>query len=259
MPSPLGRPSRLRAQVARVRALDSANKIALGGLVLAGLAFAAPSLGSAYHHVFAQDSVVVEAKQLNSFCTSTWSTLPGNDDLLPLLPEADTREIVRWERERRIVQRQTLRVLIGLRGNTDKAAQLRDVTITVVSRDPLPTGVRPDVRTLGCGNGEEPPQAAGINLDLLAVGRPVSLSALRGKPGQRAAAKEALDWGKPVSLPHSLNSGEVYSLFLLGRTENYDVRWKATLTWWDGEKTKSVELDNDGRPFHVMADPGGTP
>ncbi|WP_432095537.1 hypothetical protein [Streptomyces sp. bgisy100] len=216
----------------------------------------APSLGSAYHRVFAQEPVLVEAEQLNGYCTSTWSTLPGNDDLLPRLPDADKREIVRWEREQRIVQRQTLRVLISLRGNTDKAAQLRDVTVTVVRRDPLPKGVRPDVRTLGCGIGEEP-RAAGVNLDRLAVGRPVSLSALHGKPGQRPAAKEALDWGKPVSLPHSLNSGEIYSLFLLGRTESYDVRWKATLTWWDGEKTESVELDNGGRPFHVMADPGG--
>ncbi|MBM7442419.1 hypothetical protein [Streptomyces sp. HB132] len=219
------------------------------------MAFAAPSLGATYKHLFAQDSVVVGAEQLNGYCTSTWSTLPGNADLLPRLPEADQREIVRWEREQRIVQRQTLRVLLSLRGNTDKAAQLRDVTVTVVRRDPLPEGVRPEVRTLGCGNGEEPPQAAGINLDLLAVGRPVSLSALRGKPGQRAAAEEALDWGKPVTLPHSLDSGAVYSLFLLGRTESYDVSWKATLTWWDGEKTKSVDLDNDGRPFRVMADP----
>ncbi|MGW1666418.1 hypothetical protein [Streptomyces microflavus] len=231
----------------------------MGGLIVAGLAFAGPLLSSVYDHIFSQDSVVVEADQQNGYCTSTWATLPGNDELLPRLPEADEREIVRWEREQRIVQRQTLRVLIGLRGNTDKAAQLRDVTITVVRRDPLPQGVIPDVRTLGCGIGEEPPEAAGVNLDLLAVGRPVSLNALSGKPGQRAAAKEALDWGKPVSLPHSLNSGEVYSLYLLGRTEAYDVRWKATLTWWDGEKTKTAELDNGGRPFRVMADPGKAP
>ncbi|MFE0654482.1 hypothetical protein ACFVZH_38730 [Streptomyces sp. NPDC059534] len=203
--------------------------------------------------------MLVDAEQLNGYCVSSWSALPGNDDLLPRLIEADDREVVRWEREQRIVQRQTLRVLISLRGNTDQAAQLRDVTITVVRRDPLPQGLRPDGRTVGCGNGDELPQAAGVNLDLLAVGRPVSLSTLRGKPGQRIAAKEALDWGKPVSLPYSLNNGEIYSLFLLGRTESYDVRWKATLTWWDGKKTKSVDVDNAGRPFHVIADPDEAP
>ncbi|MFJ8751944.1 hypothetical protein ACIREO_21825 [Streptomyces sp. NPDC102441] len=240
-------------------ALSVANKIGFAGVVVALLALLVPLLTTLWGRWVEEPSVVFRAEPQKGFCQVDWSTLPGNAGLLPQLQDADTRTLTRWERERRIVQRGTNRIMLSLRGNSGMAAQLRDITVTVVRRDPIPAGSRSDPRTPGCGDGSLPPEAAGVNLDELAVGRPVSVIDILGKPTQQTAAKEALDWGTPVVLPRTLTSDAVYTLWFLGRTDRWDTSWKATLTWWDGKRTQTVQLDDHGSPFRVMATAPRTP
>lgn len=258
-PAPTPTPAWPGSLLRRVGALSAANKIGFAGVVVALLALLVPLLTTLWGGWEEEPSVVFRAEPQKGFCQADWSTLPGNAGLLPQLPDADTRTLTRWEREHRIVQRGTNRIILSLRGNAGMAAQLRDITVTVVRRDPIPAGSRSNPREPGCGNGSLPPEAAGVNLDELAVGRAVSLIDILGKPTQRTAAEEALNWGVPVVLPRTLTSDTVYTLWFLGRTDRWDTSWKASLTWWDGQKAQTVQLDDQGSPFRVMATASRTP
>ncbi|MER5362638.1 hypothetical protein [Streptomyces sp. NPDC002785] len=244
----------MRAAWRRLRALDVANQIALGALALSLITLAVNPLSSAYNNLFGNDTVAIEAKEMDHFCQAEWSVLAGNDQLLPRLANSADKDLARWEQQNRIAHRGLVVSLATVRGNAEKAAVLRDVTITVLRRETLPAGLRAAPKQRGCG-GAPRPEAVGVNLDLLAVGRPVSVTTLAGKPGQRAAAKEAADYGDPVALPHTLTADDVYSLFLIGMTERFDCSWQATFSWWDGEESRETVVNNEGRPFRVIADP----
>jgi hypothetical protein len=223
-------------------------------VVLAVCAAALPLGFTAWGKFFPDDSVKLQIQQLDEPCDSDWLIHDDSPGFERSLQNGDKRQFARWAREGRIEHRGFVAALVTLRGNMDKPVRITDLTVTVTSRTAPLTGIRAP-NTRGCGGDGDPPEAIGINLDAMAVGREVPVRRLQLSPHQKEAAAAVKSFGDPVQLPRTVTSDDYYSLYLVGVTKSSSVSWQAHLTWWDGEKTWRTTLDNDGRPFRVTANP----
>ncbi|WP_328905088.1 hypothetical protein OG230_20035 [Streptomyces sp. NBC_00234] len=239
-------------------ALGVERKLTLIGLAIAAVGIApvlAGPVSAAWKAAFPEDAVVMDAAQENDPCFSDWILRKGNAALESKLKDGDERQFTRWEREGRIVHMKTVAAQITVHGNTDKAVQIRDVTVTVTDRTDPATGKKA-VRQHGCGGGDfNVPEAIAVNLDAIAVGRSVSVLRLQDSPRQKGTAKAALPYGEPIQLPKTITEDDFYSFFLIGMTERAHCSWKAEVTWWDGKETRTASIDNDGVPFRVSSGP----
>ncbi|WP_329120823.1 hypothetical protein [Streptomyces sp. NBC_01465] len=254
-PSPTPTSQRIRQLWAATRRLGArieANPTRTAAVV--ALLIAAVPLGcTAANKLFPDDAVKLQVHQLDDPCSSDWLVRGSSTGYVKGLEHGDERQFARWEREGRIAHRDFVAALVTVRGNTDNPVRIQDLTVTVTSRS-APLAGTPSPNTRGCG-GDTPPEALGINLDAMAVGREVSLLRLQSSPHQKEAAKAALPFGVPVQLPRTVTDDDYYSLYLIGQTKSSSCTWQARLTWWDGEKTQYTTLDNNGRPFLVTAAP----
>ncbi|MFF9842631.1 hypothetical protein [Streptomyces sp. NPDC013740] len=236
---------RLRERHAR---LSGANKLALYGLVCAALAYLTPLGQSLYSTLFPERAIALIVDPGNSPCLSSFVLTPGNEQLKNVIWSSDRRQVGRWESDGRIVHSGDAQIAVTVRGNVDKAAVIRDISLTVVGRSRPVAGEF--VRGGGCG-AEDDPEYLVVDLDTLPLNRAVPVSYLQHSPQQKAAKAAAAELGKPISLPKQVTTDGIYSFFLTGRSQKYDTRWVATVTWWDGEEDHVERIDNSGKPFRV--------
>ncbi|MFD3652376.1 hypothetical protein [Streptomyces sp. NPDC058620] len=239
-------------------ALGVERKMTLVGLVIAAVGIApvlAGPVSAAWKAAFPDDAVVLDTAQENDPCFSDWILRRGNAALESKLESGDERQFTRWEREGRIVHWQSVAAQVTVHGNTSKAVQIRDVTITVTDRKG-PAAGKKAVRQRGCGGGNfMVPEAIAVNLDAIAVGRSVSVLRLQNSPRQEEAARTGPLYGVPIRLPKTVTEDDFYSFFLIGTTERADCSWRAEITWWDGKETRTARVDNNGTPFRVSSGP----
>ncbi|MFM9368213.1 hypothetical protein [Streptomyces sp. Da 82-17] len=237
------------------QSLGAANKIGALGLLVAVVTLVTPWLTAAYSALFEDDALAVLAEQQNDVCSTRWLTTESHADLAQRVPEITDATRARWQREGKIVHRGQVNASISVRGNMNKAVQLRDVSITVTKRHQ--PGALAAAEEGECGGGSDrKQQVLVVDLDTLPVGQPVSGQYLLTSPHQKAARKAAAEFGRPLlDLPTDVTTSSVYDLVLTGRTQHYTTEWRATLTWWDGKETHTTTIDNEGRPFRVSALP----
>ncbi|MEU6115913.1 hypothetical protein ABZ840_15480 [Streptomyces sp. NPDC047117] len=245
-----GRFSRLRRRFA---ALGAANKIATVGLVIAAVPVLTPLVTAGYDALFGEEAVAMDVSQADDSCSARYVVPPDQERLRSSVPAAPVRTLTRWEREKKITHLSEVEAAISIRGNLDKAVQIRDLTLTITRRAE-PTAGRVAPHVVCGGNGIQ--EVFAVDLDTLPVGRPVSSGYLLTSPHQEAARqteKQADRHG--LRLPKSIGTSDVYDLLITGRTRSHYTEWRATLTWWDGETLHRTTIDNDGRPFRVTAAP----
>lgn len=207
---------------------------------------------AAYASLFGEDEISVAVAQGNDPCLARWIVDPRHEGLLSSISGMDERALHRWERERQITRHGTVDASITMRGNTAKAVQIRDLSITVTRRKrPVAGAVVPPA---GCGGGPSP-ETLFVDLDSLPVGRAVSGEYLLTSPHQKKARKASAEYNnrKPMSLHRDITMNGTYNLLLVGRTQRHYTEWKATVTWWDGKATHRTTIENDGAPFRVSA------
>ncbi|SEE81256.1 hypothetical protein [Jiangella alba] len=234
------------------RTLGTGNRLALYALVLTAGGLAVPLVAAGWT-AFTGPSVGVLVDQSDSACESVWTVPPGNEELAEEVnANTDARQLTRWARDGRLVHRNDLHAAVSLRSR-ESPIEIRDLSITVLSRtDPATGGA---VGPGGCGGGEidDEPDFVVVDLDTLPVGAEVPVSYLQTSAQQAEARALADELGEQITLPRTLPAQDYYSFTLVGRTVAYDTEWQATITWWDGEKIHTDVLDDDGRPFRVTA------
>lgn len=237
----------------RFAALNTSNKFAAIGLLLAVIPLVTPVVTAGYDALFGDEAIAIDSVQEDGSCTNAYLIAPQHQELRDSVHRSDDRAIGRWERERKITHLSEVHSVVTVRGNDNKAVQLRELSIEVLSRGrPLPGQPAPPAR---CG-GPGPPQIFVVDLDTLPLNRPVPSRYLLTSPQQSAAREEAKRQGRPnLNLPTSVTTSDVFDLLIIGRTQRHYTEWRATLTWWDGEKEHSTTIDNDGRPLRVTAAP----
>ncbi|MFE1824775.1 hypothetical protein ACFW9S_38000 [Streptomyces anulatus] len=144
-----------------------------------------------------------------------------------------------------------LEAAVTVHGDAGSSVEVRDTSVTVTRREKAAPGTV--TGPLGCGTGPDEPSYLAVDLDTLPLNQPVPAAYLLRSPQQKAARQLEADHGQSVSLPHTVEEGDFYSLFLIGRTERYDTRWKATITWWDGKDMHRRTLSGrDGKDLRVV-------
>ncbi|MGI5470315.1 hypothetical protein [Streptomyces sp. CA-132043] len=181
-----GRFTRLRRRFA---ALGAANKIATVGLVIAAVPVLTPLATAGYDALFGEEAIAMDVSQADDACSAQYVVPPAHEKLRNAVPAAPTRTLTRWEREKRITHLSEVGAAISIRGNLDKAVQIRDLSLTVTHRsEPTAGRLAPHP---GCG-GDGIREVFVVDLDSLPVGRPVSsgyllTSPTRTRPGRRRA------------------------------------------------------------------------
>ncbi|MCX3060277.1 hypothetical protein [Streptomyces beihaiensis] len=227
------------------------SKPVLATLLLAAL----PAGCMGWHKLFPDDSVKLQVRQLNDPCFAHYLIRDGaTAEFKRGLRAGDERQYARWEKGGRIEHSGFVAALVTLRGNMDKPVRITDLTVTVTSRSAPLTGSPGPLTGPGCGK-EEPPDALGINLDAMAVGREISVRRLLSSPNQKEAAAFAKNFGPPPHLPRTVTNDDYYALYLVGTTKTSDCTWRARISWWDGDRDWNTTVDNDGHDFRVTADP----
>ncbi|MEV6425561.1 hypothetical protein [Streptomyces sp. NPDC051662] len=243
--------NRLRRIRRRYGALSTANKLGLWSAVVAALAFAVPTAVSARQALFPAEPATLLVEPNEHFCLNRWYVPETEAALRPRVSDATPGQLASWRQEGRIAHAGALEAAVSVHGNAGSSVEIRDISVTVTRREkPAPGTV---TGTPGCGAGPEEPAYLVVDLDTLPLNRPVPAAYLLRSPQQRSARQMEEDMGQSLSLPHTVAADDFYSLFLVGRAQSHDCRWRATITWWDGEKThRSTVSDKGGRDFRVV-------
>ncbi|MGP3952284.1 hypothetical protein [Streptomyces sp. 7N604] len=243
--------NRLRRAGRRYRALSTANKLGLWSAVVAALAFAVPTAVSARQALFPADPATLLVEPNDHTCLNRWYVPETAAALRPSVSGASPEQLATWRREGRIAHAGALEAAVSVHGNAGSSVEIRDISVTVTRREkPAPGTV---TGPPGCGAGPEEPAYLVVDLDTLPLNRPVPAAYLLHSPQQKEARQLEKDMGQSLSLPHTVAAGDFYSLFLVGRTQRHDCRWRATITWWDGEKThRRTVSDSGGRDLRVV-------
>ncbi|MET9800421.1 hypothetical protein [Streptomyces sp. NPDC006368] len=235
----------------RYRALSTTNKLSLWSAVVAGLAFAVPTAMSAGQALFPAEPATLLIEANNHSCLNRWYIPQTDAALRRRVNEASAEQLATWLREGRMAHAGALEAAISVHGNAGASVEIRDISITVTRREkPAPGTV---TGPPGCGAGPDEPAYLVVDLDTLPLNRPVPAAYLLRSPRQKAARQLEEDMGRSLSLPHTVAAGDFYSLFLVGRTQRQDSRWRATITWWDGEKLhRHTVSDSGGKDLRVV-------
>ncbi|SDU71569.1 hypothetical protein [Jiangella alkaliphila] len=235
------------------RTMSLSNRLALYALVLAAAGVVTPLVAAIWTGSQGPDlGLLVE--QDNNGCTSVW-TVPRESTALvdDIIANVDVRQLTRWERDGRIMHRETVKARVSIRGG-ETPVELRDLTITVLSRTDPVTGEQSEAQ--GCGGEDNPqdePDFVVVDLDTLPVGTAVPIDYLQQSDQQAGARQLADDEGEQITLPRTIDAQDIYSFTLIGRSMTYDTEWQAEITWWDGEHLHTDLLNDDGAPFRVTA------
>jgi hypothetical protein len=234
------------------RTLSLSNRLALYALVLAAVGVVTP-LAAAILTGSRGPDVGLLVEQDNNGCTSVWTVPAESAELVDdIIANVDVRQLSRWERDGRITHRETVKARVSIRGG-ETPIELRDLSITVLSRTDPVTGEQSKAQ--GCGQGDivDEPDFVVVDLDTLPVGTAVPVDYLQQSDQQRAARDEADRLGEQIALPRTVDAQDIYSFTLVGRSAAYDTEWQATIRWWDGEHLHTDLLNDDGAPFRVTA------
>ncbi|SED83099.1 hypothetical protein [Streptomyces sp. Ag109_O5-10] len=238
----------------RLRTLSAENKIAFAGVLISLVGLAVPLVIQLAQAMSRGDELSLQITPVNDVCNDSWMVSDGSRELEPRLQTAADDQLVRWIREGRIVRLDRAVARVTLFGAGDRPVRLQDVSFTVTRRAAPVHGVKM-VPPGGCGaGGPEPPGAVAVNLDAIAVGRTVSLDTLKASPRQREARTAALHYGQPLDLPATLPTQDYYTFYVVGLTDRYDCSWRATLTWWDGDKQHRTTVGDHSGDFRVTAE-----
>ncbi|QIQ03503.1 hypothetical protein [Streptomyces liangshanensis] len=138
-----------------------------------------------------------------------------------------------------------------MHGKAGSSVEVRDISITVTRREKVAPGTV--TAPSGCGGDPNEPAYLVVDLDTLPLNRPAPAAYLLRSPQQRSARQLESDFGKSLSLPHTVAAGDFYSLFLISRTQRHDSYWRATITWWDGEETHRRSISgSSGQDLRVV-------
>ena len=248
-PPPPGLVARLRH---RHRTLSLSNRLGFYALVLTAAGLAAQLL-TAVWTATTGPGVGLLVDQTDDTCSSVWAVPPGSEELVDQIHDGtEERQLARWEHDRRLVHRDMVRAEVSVRSG-ELPIEIRDVSITVLSRAAPVAGGQAGPG--GCG-GEQPedePDFIVVDLDTLPVGGEVPVTYLQQSDQQGAARAEVDDLGEQITLPRTVGAADFYSFTLIGRSAAYDIEWQATITWWDGEQVHTDVVDDDGKPFRVTA------
>lgn len=225
--------SRLQRVRRRYRGTSTTDKIALWALVVTAIGLASPAVVSAWQKVFPEDSATLLVEPNEQACLNRWYIPSSDASISSQVDRATTDQLVQWAREGRAVHAGMLEAAVTVHGDAGSSVEVRDISVTVTHRGKAAPGTV--TGPLGCGTGPDEPSYLAVDLDTLPLNQPVPAAYLLRSPQQKAARQLEAEHGKSVSLPHTVDEGDFYSLFLIGRTERYDTRWKATITWWDGK------------------------
>ncbi|MFC7968356.1 hypothetical protein [Streptomyces cinereoruber] len=241
----------LRRMGRRYRGLSTSNRLALWSSVVAALAFAVPTAVSAWQTVFPSDPATLLVEPNDQACLNRWYVPDTEAALRPRLLGATPEQLAPWRREGRIAHAGALEAALSVHGNAGSSVEIRDISVTVTRREKLAPGtVTPPS---GCGAGPEKPAYLVVDLDTLPLNRPVPATYLLRSPQQKAARQLEKEMGESLILPHTVAAGDFYSLFLVGRAKRYDSHWRATITWWDGQKThRHTVSDSGGKDLRVV-------
>ncbi|MBB5789241.1 hypothetical protein [Jiangella mangrovi] len=234
------------------RTLSLSNRLALYALVLAAVGVVTP-LAAAVLTGSRGPATGLLVEQDDNGCTSVWTVPAESTELVDdIIANIDVRQLSRWERDGLITHRETVKARVSIRGG-ETPIQLRDLTITVLSRTDPVTGEQSKAQGCGGEGDEDEPDFVVVDLDTLPVGTAVPVDYLQQSDQQTAARQLADDEGEQITLPRTVDAQDFYSFTLIGRSLAYDTEWQAEITWWDGEHLHTDLLDNDGAPFRVTA------
>ncbi|RIQ20539.1 hypothetical protein [Jiangella rhizosphaerae] len=232
------------------RTLSTGNRLAFYALVLTAVGLLTPLLAAVWTATTGP-GVGLLVDQDNNGCTSVWTVPARSADLVDdIIANKDNRQLTRWERDGRITHRGTVQADVSIRGG-ETPIELRDLTITVLSRTDPAAGEESTAQGCGGEADDDEPDFVVVDLDTLPVGTEVPIGYLQGSDQQQAARAEADRLGEQITLPRTVDARDFYSFTLVGRSTAYDTEWQATITWWDGERVHTDVLDDDGEPFRV--------
>ncbi|TGA83950.1 hypothetical protein [Streptomyces sp. MZ04] len=231
--------------------LSAADKFGLYGVLCAVLPLLIAGVTWLGQSVAPPSPVAMLVEEVVDACSTEWLLTPKGRYLAAGFQGGDDRQLARWQREGLSVHKDAMTVEVSLRGNADKAVEIRDLSLNVTRRGRPVAGTPP--RVMGCG-GPESPERMMVDLDTLPVGRDIPVSYLQRSPHQRAARKAATEYGgELITLPRQVTTDTFYRFELIARTQRFDSEWTATITWWDGEEVHHDRIDNSGRAFRVSA------
>ncbi|MFD4237153.1 hypothetical protein [Streptomyces sp. NPDC058542] len=243
--------SRLRRVRRRYRGTSTTDKIALWALVVTAIGLASPAVVSGWQKVFPEDSATLLVEPNEQACLNRWYVPGGDPSISAQVARANPDQLAQWVREGRAVHAGILEAAVTVHGDAGSSVEVRDISVTVTHREKGAPGTVTGIP--GCGSGPDEPSYLAVDLDTLPLNQPVPAAYLLRSPQQKAARQLEADQGQSVSLPHTIDEGDFYSLFLIGRTERYDTRWKATITWWDGKDMHRRTLSGrDGKDLRVV-------
>ncbi|MEU7332805.1 hypothetical protein [Streptomyces parvus] len=234
----------------RYRGTSTTDKIALWALVVTAIGLASPAVVSAWQKIFPEDSATLLVEPNEQACLNRWY-IPGSAPSSAQVARANSEQLAQWAREGRAVHAGILEAAVTVHGDAGSSVEVRDISVTVTRREKAAPGTVTGIP--GCGSGPDEPSYLAVDLDTLPLNQPVPAAYLLRSPQQKAARQLEADQGQSVSLPHTVEEGDFYSLFLIGRTERYDTRWKATITWWDGKDMhRRTVSGRDGKDLRVV-------
>ncbi len=159
----------------------------------------------------------------------------------PTDPGTDIAAWSNWALSQGAAEEYRSKVLVTVRSSSSRPVTVTGLTISVAGRRPALNGTS---LSNGCG-GPSYGRYAQIDLDKDPPRIVASTSVPRevGDDGWRTT---------PLQFPYVVTDIETETLLLYAETTQ-NVRWTATLSWTDGERSGTELIDHDGIPFETDA------
>ncbi|HEY9439854.1 MAG TPA: transcriptional regulator, partial [Streptomyces sp.] len=162
---------------------------------------------------------------------------PG--DVVPPPPEQDRRS---WARALGGVDGGDMKLELTIQGTLQDAVVLHGLHVRVLSRNaPLQWGSYSMGE--GCGGGITP-QSFDIDLD---DGRPRTQPVAGEDAGRVVPAKD---------FPYRVSSTDVEVFDVNAHVEGHDVTWYLELEWSSGDRSGTLRIDDNGKPFRTSSTTG---